>query len=336
MVKKRYYLIDLIKYVCACSVVFLHVVNVEELAGNQEIVKDILYYITMFIGPVEFFFITASLLFWRTNPDNNRLFKYIKRLIMLYLIYSLFYIDVITQNFSGRSVLYNIASLVNQIFIVGYSSFSWYIPALIYGIILLYLLKKYITSDKIINILIIFITIVDLCATSYLYIMPDWMQNILKIFPASIFRAPIYILIGYYISKNLKYEKIGNVKWNIVGWIISFLLMIFEKNILNCYSISLNQNITIFKIFTTFFMIRTILNFEMMIEDYHKVNIWNIFGKSSTIIYFLHMFIKCKLDLIIYNVYIEWIIIIIILTCLTYIIDKLSKENRFKWIRVLY
>lgn len=336
MSPKRYYIIDLIKYVCACAVVFLHVVNVEELTGTQEIVKDILYYITMFIVPVEFFFTIASFFFWKANPDNNKFFKYIKRLSILYFIYSFFYIDVIVQNFHGRTLLHNILSLINQIFIVGYSSFSWYIPSLIYGLTLIYLLKKYIKNDKVMCAIIIFITIIELSATSYLYIMPNCIQNILKIFPTSIFRSPIYILLGYYIANNFKNENVGSVKSNIIGWISAFIFMIIEKNVLNYFELSLNQNITIFKILTIFFMIRTVLNFEIIIEKFYNQNICNALGKASTVIYFLHMFCKSKLELLICNVYIEWIIIIVILTAITIILDIFSRNNKLKWIKVLY
>lgn len=46
------------------------------------------------------------------------------------------------KNFSGRSLFHNLASLVYQYAVTGYSLQTWYIPSLLFGIIVVQTLSE--------------------------------------------------------------------------------------------------------------------------------------------------------------------------------------------------
>ena len=104
--------------------------------------------------------------------------------------------------------------------------------------------------------------------------------------------------------------------------------MIIEGKVLSYYNLSLTQDVTILKIFMTYYMLKVLLTINRKIEFKEKQkNIIITLGKASTMIYFLHMFLKRILDVYRINPYFEWISIIIIITTLTFIINKLGKNQ---------
>ena len=332
---KRNSVIDIVKYISACTVVFLHVINICNFTGIQNSIKIIMYEVVRFLPPVEFFFITAGYLFFIKKPNKEKLYKYIKRLIVLYLLYMLFYIDVMVQHFPGRPIWYNILSFINQVFFVGYSSFSWYMVSLIYGIIIVYILNKYIKNKKIINGIICIIIIINLLRTTYFYTMPSVLQFIFSKMPIGILRGTIYIYLGFLIA-NKKVENESLIK-NLFLWIIFFCCSIVEKKVLSMFNIGDIFNTLVSVIFMTYYLLKTllILNSKIKIKDNMK-SVFTFLGKASTVIYFLHMFCKDRLSVYNLNPYIEFVTIIVILTIFTYIIDKLSEKKRLKFLKLLY
>lgn len=331
---KRLFTIDIMKYICACMVVFLHVVNVKEVDGFEELVKNIFFNITIFFRPVEFFFISASFLLFKKNPDKNIIKKYIKRIIILYAFYSIFYINEITANFSGRNFLYNIASLINQFCITGYSLFSWYIPSLIVGIIFVFLIKKYIKKDFVRWTYVIIVTLVTLIGTSYKNVLPREIHSVIGYFPTNLIRSVIYIFLGELVCKEYASNKIGNFKNNTILWVIFFCLQIIEMKLLRVSINADNFSITIFKIFGTYYMLKSLISLNQL-NQLNVIRDVSVLGKASIIIYFLHIFVYKILKEYNLNVYLMWVTIIMILTSVTFVIEKLSKKDKFEMLKYI-
>lgn len=123
-------------------VVFYHTANLgvyeQEYLGK---LKTLIWSVARFVSPVECFFVVSAYLLFRRviaagNKDVHRIVKrYIIRLIILYLIWSIPYFPSIVKNFQGRSLIRNAASLTRQYVITGYSLQTWYMPALLFGIL---------------------------------------------------------------------------------------------------------------------------------------------------------------------------------------------------------
>lgn len=133
---------DILKFICAMIVVFYHTANLgvyeQEYLGK---LKTLIWSVARFVSPVECFFVVSAYLLFRRviaagNKDVHRIVKrYIIRLIILYLIWSIPYFPSIVKNFQGRSLIRNAASLTRQYVITGYSLQTWYMPALLFGIL---------------------------------------------------------------------------------------------------------------------------------------------------------------------------------------------------------
>lgn len=76
-------------------VVFLHTVNIGRPYANilLESIPTVIHKIVWMINPVEFFFLSSSyFIVPSVERDKKRLKRYIKRLTILYLFWSIFYI----------------------------------------------------------------------------------------------------------------------------------------------------------------------------------------------------------------------------------------------------
>ena len=82
--KYTYYGLDIFKYIAACLVVILHVVEIEDIFAT-----GVVYICTRFAVP--FFFIASGYLFYRglasSNVPSNYLKKYLKKLIILFIFW---------------------------------------------------------------------------------------------------------------------------------------------------------------------------------------------------------------------------------------------------------
>ncbi len=74
--------------------------------------------------------------------DSSKFTKYLKRILILYITWSLFYLPY------SINIIQNIQSFIVIVFL-GYSHL-WYISSLIFGALLLFLINRYIKSTKII------------------------------------------------------------------------------------------------------------------------------------------------------------------------------------------
>lgn len=129
--------LDILKFVCAIIVVFYHTANLE-VYGKTSLsnLREIIWFVGRFVSPVECFFIISAFFLFRklvlleNEKGSEILKKYIFHLMVLYIIWSIPYYHYIVKNFSGRSLFHNLASLVYQYAVTGYSLQTWYIPSL--------------------------------------------------------------------------------------------------------------------------------------------------------------------------------------------------------------
>lgn len=253
--KKYISSIDYYKFICAIMVVFLHTVNITELYGTCNNIKTFLYHFTWSINPVEFFFCVSVYFLFKNDINDEKLRKYIKRLIKLYVIWSIIYLpSTLIECFANSSFVYGFLKLVRRIFILGTSGHLWYVIALIYGLIIMY---PIIRANKIRiawGISIISYTIVVIgeayhnVANNYpqFYVLkiPALLQIILG--SLYLFRAPLFIMIGYSLAQINDFPQITKLKYLEI-WGIAALLCNLELNIISKYRLGgqCNNNKTI-------------------------------------------------------------------------------------------
>ncbi len=142
MERKHYPFIDLIKYICAVLVVAVHVNPLKDISQAANFVV-----INIFGRlAVPFFFVCAGF-FISQNLNKNRAYlkQYLIPLIKTYLIWSLIYLPFgivwVYENVDLPTWLYP-AALVYGFVNVGTFYHLWYVPALIFSVLVVFFYTK--------------------------------------------------------------------------------------------------------------------------------------------------------------------------------------------------
>lgn len=241
--KKELVSIDFMKFICAFFVVYLHVPALLTFSEN------INYFATLPCKvAVPFFFLCSAYFLFdkikyckNINEEKRILKLYCKRLGMIWIQWSILYgicriIDIMQsigkEIFDTRIFFYYVRVFVQDFIFTGISEHLWYLPASIIGTIIVYLLRK--KKSKIFACTITGgLLLLGLLGNTYNFLLPERFQGIYKLIMSiilttrnGIFWAPIFILIGSYISdrgiNNFQIKK----EWKVL--IISIVALIME------------------------------------------------------------------------------------------------------------
>ena len=195
---------------------------------------------------VPFFAIISGMFFFSKytyldSKDKKKkyLFKYLKRIFLLYLTWQVIYIPFVIKNilyykennydlitFIWRFIFPGYGYSTSNHFIAGTNGWgvSWYLIALLMGLPLLCLLLKYINNMMFIGIISIGIEILYILNSGYFYITHFHIWGILA-FP----RIFIYLFIGLVISRNLNLIEQINI-YKLIVILIIFMSLFFAEN----------------------------------------------------------------------------------------------------------
>lgn len=140
---KQYKSLDLAKFVCAILIIILHTAPFSSYSkaltfGFRNIVTVI---------AVPFFFLTSGFLFFKKlntlapEKQNDYLLYYLKRLAVMYLIWSAIYFGFVVIKWTRSTFnLYSVLEYVKDFFFEGSYSTIWFLPALLTAVLAVYLL----------------------------------------------------------------------------------------------------------------------------------------------------------------------------------------------------
>lgn len=199
---------DFLKFFMATMVALGHLKGLVELPNIEK------FFLPFMGAAVPTFFVISAFLFWRkqvTPPCK----KYCFRLLVLYICWHIVYSPLIIHKYVMGNSDGNFAFLRD--FIFGYSlSGGWFVASLIWGMLLIYLLKK----CKVHDLIIVLIAIL-----SYLFVyMHEIFNNILL--------DSFYTNIQYVLNDKLIYSPFVSFPWVVMGYIMSKsdVIMYLEKN----------------------------------------------------------------------------------------------------------
>lgn len=286
---KHSYGVDLVKYLCAIMVVFVHTTPFLPYSF------DINWYSMTILGRfvVPFFFISTGFFCARNTLKygDGYFKKYIKSMIKLYLIWSLIYlplgIDYIGKEFDIPYILYPVALIVALVYIGTYFHL-WYIPALIFALCLVHWFMKHFKKRYMLTIS--FACILLGALETYYGFLPesillDLFDRYISIFFTTrngIFFGFFYVAWGYFIAQeNTWIEKIKRPgSWAIV----CFFLMTVEAYIIHG-SNNIDSNILLMAAPFTIFLFLYCLQVQVP---------WNLPFKKlreySSLYYFTHAY----------------------------------------------
>ena len=145
MQKKYYPYLDLLKFVCCIGIVGIHT---WPLFYAVEPLKD--WYEKLCPVFVSIFFVVSSMFFWQkmefNNNDWGKLGNFCKRLLILLGCWSV----LLLPHWLPKFIKHNPGDwylwLVPKILTTGTAQGSWFIMALLYGVIICYLLNRYLNK----------------------------------------------------------------------------------------------------------------------------------------------------------------------------------------------
>lgn len=145
MQKKYYPYLDLLKFICCMGIVGIHTWPFYYAAEPLKI-----WFGGMCPVFVSIFFVVSSMLFWQkiefNNDDWSKLWHFCKRLLILLGCWSV----LLLPHWLPKFIRHNPGDwylwLVPKIFTTGTAQGSWFIMALIYGVIICYLLNRYLNK----------------------------------------------------------------------------------------------------------------------------------------------------------------------------------------------
>lgn len=207
--KQEYFAIDFFRFIASLFIIAIHYPPFADVSyalsgGFSNILCRI---------AVPFFFITSGYFLGNKVLDSQKTISYIKKLIKLYLIYTVIYLPASINGYlqSGYSNKEIAIKYVRGLFISGSYNHLWYFLALIVSVILLYLIvNKLKFSDKTLLLIgAVLYTVgvlgcvfkADLLKVGFL---KGFLEAYFEIFVDTkngVFFGLLFVSIGYYISK---------------------------------------------------------------------------------------------------------------------------------------
>lgn len=350
---KQYNAIDLAKFICAVFVVAIHVPPFGSSEGTT-----ILGYLNFFIQDylariaVPFFFITSGYFLFKKTDRNNFDIKpakqYVLKLIKLYLIWSVIYFPVRLGSIISdkKGIIHGVISYFKDfIFSTSYSHL-WYLNALIFAtIVISVLLYKRVKPAYIIAGGGIFYFLGLFGQSWFGFLEPFrgtfiWdilkdVQGIITTTRDGLFDGLIFVGIGMLFAY---YEIKLSKKQALAGLGISLILLFAESFGLQYLGYSRSHDTYLFLIPAAFFLFAVIRNIQLPDSNNYKK-----MRTLSSLIYFIHPWIKIILGAVTYIIFktqalflINFVLTFAIAYLLSSAVIKLSEKPKGKWLKNLY
>lgn len=289
--KKQYGAIDIAKYVSALLVVAIHTYPFWEVSETFN---------TFFIAvvcrlAVPFFFVTSAFFFFgkvrRENMDaENRLYIYLRRLLILYLVWTVLYIPYTVWNYVSAGVTWlSPLAWLRDFFLNGSYYHLWFLPALILGTCMVYRLwlKHGLKTAFMVSLILYLLGYMINVFAPFWMVLPGFdvaysiFEKTLVTARDGIFFAPVFVCIGL-IAAKVRPLRQG---LSAAGLVISMLCLILEVFLYWKLDILSSQTCMFLSLVPAVYFL-----FELLI----KIRIpWKPFyrqlRKESTLIYVSHI-----------------------------------------------
>ena len=237
--------IDIVKFIMALFVVILHTHPLYAVNRTADfLTADVIARVA-----VPFFFVATGFLLEKQTSERRADIKetigrYIRKVLLLYCIWSLIYLPIIIYNkfvISDETFAYGAFTMVRDFIFAGSYGQLWYLPAVAVGVLIVFVCRKYLGERKTAVILFL-LFLMGLATQSYFgltsgVIRPDgilWksMKAVKKVMVTcrnGVFFGGIFIYMGTWIARcNIKMKG-----WKAVsGLILSTALFCIEASYL--------------------------------------------------------------------------------------------------------
>lgn len=359
--KKTYPMIDIVKFICALLVLTLHLVGYAfaDLAvdgapptgGVLLSLGSSFYYLFARIC-VPFFFLSSSFFLFKKikeNPNERKeiLKKYCIRLAILYLVWQLISLPyMIDKYFFNPLTTTSNNTLFFFLRIITLNGFdgSWYLSALLFGVLIVSLFKN---NNKGLLILSICLYIIPCLFSNYNNLFSNLaitnflksINNFYSVF-LSVLSGLIFISLGKIIAEK---EITINRKTNIICLIVFALLSFIELFLTNFFQLSIAADSFFMLVPYSFFLFTLLLSINIEPKKSHvflrKSSIF-IYLLQFPMLYIIYRFVNTfnwtifKSNIIVVLLLYVFIVLLSMLICKLLI--KLQKLKRFDFLKYFY
>jgi len=342
-IKHKFYLLDIMKFVCAFLVVAIHLSPLSDISncGNYILVECIARI------AVPFYFVSSGFLLFRKVSfecyNIKILFDYAKKILKLYGIWMLIYAPVIIESLmQNGGIVHNILFIGKMYLMWGYHHL-WYLHATFIAIlIIIFLIKKKFSINSIL-IISIALYAIGLLAQSwfglikpfqevpYIWKLLKAIENIIRTTKNGFTFGFLFVSIGFWFSKN----KVGmKFRDAVLGLCISMSLLLLESLFVEYYSLARNHDMYISLIPTTFFLFYIVTHIELK-----ERRIYEHLRKVGFLVYLIHIWVdKIVLTWLGEQIHslLRYCLVLLISILLAEIVICLREKKRYKVFEYLY
>lgn len=274
---RNYNLIDIVKFCFALLIIGAHFVN--ERGGFPFLLDSSL---SIYIVVVPFFYATSGFLlfrklsFYAEKEKNNLILKYLKRVLFLYMAWSIIYvIFVIIGWFQNGLTFGSFLTYLHECIVYSTYSTIWFLPSLVVAVIFVFLFSKYLSYMQIF-ILSLFLYALGSLGYSYSFLLKS-MPSISDIYASynlvflttrnGIFNGSTFVALGAVIASSTK--RI-DIKFSGFMSLVLLGLMVLEAVLLKVYFNSKGADTVVFLVPFTYFFLEFLLSLEMKNRKIYK------------------------------------------------------------------
>lgn len=306
---QRYEAIDIVKILCSFLIIATHCRPFCSLSDSVDF-----YFVNVLARiAVPFFFAATSFLLFRkikfldgkivkSMENNTMFFHYWKRIILLYVIWSMIYLIYQIPNWhaTGWWGSYVVKDYLFAFFMKGSFYHLWYMLALIYGAPILYLMLRYL-GVKNTGIIACILYVIKVLNYGYTWLPIPGLAQISSVFEEFVgicdglcVAIPMMMVGVVCCQSKGELQKIS--KYRLAGLMISVILLITEASLLHFTGMSTNKVSYVFMTLPTcFFFFLCIISINLNTEKH--VHVCEQARNASTIIYCVHPLLLCLWNL---------------------------------------
>ena len=347
--RKKYYCIDLFKFLAAFLIASIHISPVI----SYGVFPDFLLRNYFARIAVPYFFVASGFFLFQKislrDFDKTIFTAYAKKILKFYVIWSVIYLPWNLKNRIfplEKNFVLEMLDLIREILFVGYGQF-WYLHATIVAVLLIMLCFKFRLPLQITFFISFCLYLIGLVPQSYTGLLDlirnaPFLWNALKVVQGimtttrnGIFDGFFFMTLGALFSK-MPHIRIS-LKKAVVGFFCSMILLLVEALFLNAIHWSKDYNMYLFLIPATYFL------FCISIQiDLKESTIYPTLRVLSFLIFSLHTFINpfisTGMELFFHNDcsalrYVGTMTVTILASVL---ILQLSRTKKFSWLKNLY
>ena len=361
---KYYSILDLIRFIAALLVIFIHIFpegsTTSSIGFDNSIPMALLvssvYSILRPAVPI-FFIISSFLLFKRINIDINNKWKYIGhfclRLLLLYLFWFIVGLPLNARDITGyvsNGDNYNLIRYIVLFFFKGAPRGFWFLVALALSVLITSLFNN--KKSLIILLVISGLLYVYGCFNSAYFGIFTLVDNPVS---KSLFNVGNYLELSFSILQALLFVVLGKIfaihdsfkiNGNIVYISIAFIFMVGELFITQYYNLQISTDAYFFLPVFVFFFMNKMITIDIKSESF--IHLTRKLRKVGTFSYLFHIlffaYMHWLLDAINHNIFREYIALLIIpyIICvllsfgLQTLFEYLSRYRYLKFLKYSY